>query len=527
MSGRVGSITTDIIADGLVFNMDAANRASTIPSTSTTTVFNTVNPSITGSIITDGQVDTSTIVPSFAFDGSDGYIDTNDTFLPDFVSVFAWVKSTATSATSWTYSIVVRPDNPYERVPFDLVWNAGAMKAKVRIQSTSDAYNGALLQTDAISSIANGNWHYIGLTFNGPSLKFYLNGVQAKEKLTSSVTNGVNGPLYPQSNINTNIDTKTIKIGRNSAANRYFEGNIGPVQIYNRALSATEVMKNFNALKDRMGYIAPLVVSFLVVAGGGGGGADNGSGWGGGGGAGGYRNSYNNETSGGNSSSETPLELTSTTNYTVTVGGGGSGTSPNGSGEDSVFSTITSIAGGGGGQPSPRDGEDGGSGGGAAHSGNGGSGTSNQGLDGADGVSNVSGGGGGASQAGGNGYNGNGGDGLSSSITGTAITRAGGGGGTNFGGIGSGNAGAGGAGGGGTGGRTANIRDAVANTGGGGGGGIPTGQSGGTGGSGIVILRYPNSYTITVGAGLTSTTSTVGTDKVTIFTEGTGNVSFS
>ena len=28
MSGRVGSITTDIIADGLVFNMDAANRAS-------------------------------------------------------------------------------------------------------------------------------------------------------------------------------------------------------------------------------------------------------------------------------------------------------------------------------------------------------------------------------------------------------------------------------------------------------------------------------------------------------------------
>ena len=75
--------------------------------------------------------------------------------------------------------------------------------------------------------------------------------------------------------------------------------------------------------------------------------------------------------------------------------------------------------------------------------------------------------------------------------------------------------------------RTANIRDAVANTGGGGGGGIPTGQSGGTGGSGIVILRYPNSYTITVGAGLTSTTSTVGTDKVTVFTAGTDTITFS
>ncbi len=32
MSGRAGEIITDIVEDGLVFNMDAANRASTIPS---------------------------------------------------------------------------------------------------------------------------------------------------------------------------------------------------------------------------------------------------------------------------------------------------------------------------------------------------------------------------------------------------------------------------------------------------------------------------------------------------------------
>ena len=51
MSGRVGSITTDIIADGLIFNMDAANRASTIPSTSTTTTFNTLNTSLTTLIV--------------------------------------------------------------------------------------------------------------------------------------------------------------------------------------------------------------------------------------------------------------------------------------------------------------------------------------------------------------------------------------------------------------------------------------------------------------------------------------------
>ena len=82
--------------------------------------------------------------------------------------------------------------------------------------------------------------------------------------------------------------------------------------------------------------------------------------------------------------------------------------------------------------------------------------------------------------------------------------------------------------GGGTGGRDSTIRDAVANTGSGGGGGIPTGQSGGVGGSGIVILRYSNLKTITVGSGLTTTgEQSDGDDKYIVFTAGTGNVSFS
>ena len=112
-----------------------------------------------------------------------------------------------------------------------------------------------------------------------------------------------------------------------------------------------------------------------------------------------------------------------------------------------------------------------------------------------------------------------GGDGLSSAITGTSVTRAGGGGGAQ-----SGYAGQGGAGGGGNGGTPPTA--GAANTGSAG-GGRRTAGVGGAGGSGIVILRYPSSNTITVGAGLTASTSTVGGDNVTIFTSGTGNISFS
>jgi hypothetical protein len=39
-------------------------------------------------------------------------------------------------------------------------------------------------------------------------------------------------------------------------------------------------------------------------------------------------------------------------------------------------------------------------------------------------------------------------------------------------------------------------------------------------------LRYPAAFNVSIGAGLTGTTSTVGANKVTTITAGTGNVSW-
>ena len=142
------------------------------------------------------------------------------------------------------------------------------------------------------------------------------------------------------------------------------------------------------------------------------------------------------------------------------------------------------------------------------------------------------GGGGGASQIGENASNNsvaNGGNGLAVSITGASVDYAGGGGsGTEVNTYSS--EGQGGTGGGGTGGTNARTATSgTTNTGGGGGGGgySPQPYTNGAGGSGIVIVRYPNTYTISVGAGLTSSTATDGSDKVTSFTAGTDTISFS
>ena len=69
------------------------------------------------------------------------------------------------------------------------------------------------------------------------------------------------------------------------------------------------------------------------------------------------------------------------------------------------------------------------------------------------------------------------------------------------------------------------------NTGGGNGGtgGCPTSYSTG-GGSGVVILRYPSARTITVGSGITEANGspfTESTEKVSVFTAGTGTITFS
>ena len=277
-----------------------------------------------------------------------------------------------------------------------------------------------------------------------------------------------------------------------------------------------------------------LVVDYLVVGGGGAGGY-----LGGGGGAGGLRTSYGS-SSGGGAAAESSLSLSINTNYTVTIGPGGTkvdtyNTSGN-NGTNSVFHNITSLGGGGGGNHYNGVGAVGGSGGGGSSSGSsnaGGAGTVNQGFAGGANSPFASGygagGGGGAGAVGANGTSssgGNGGAGLAVGITGSNVTYAGGGGG---GSQSAGTGGTGGAGGGANGSNTSTTAaDATANTGGGGGGGGYDGAygSGGSGGSGVVILRYPQEYSINTPSGLTQTTVTSGADKITTYTQGTGNIQF-
>lgn len=282
--------------------------------------------------------------------------------------------------------------------------------------------------------------------------------------------------------------------------------------------------------------VAPPTTDFLVVAGGGGGGRGGSSGSGGGGGAGGLLTSFG--TSGGNQSALSNLTLALATNYAVTIGSGGAGLNSNGYGGDgtgSTFHTIITTGGGGGGYAN-NNGRPGGSGGGGGNGcSSGGARTASpiQGMQGGGGIHNSpnypTGGGGGASTTPSCGSNGNdmpgGGAGLTVNTGITNSAYAGGGasgwyntsnkGGLNFNGIGGGGGYPYGGG---------SYSPAVINSGSGGGGGGASPS--GSGGTGVVVIRYSNAYTCSnPGGGLTYTTTTDGgTNNVTTFTAGTGNI---
>jgi hypothetical protein len=236
----------------------------------------------------------------------------------------------------------------------------------------------------------------------------------------------------------------------------------------------------------------PTLVEYLVVAGGAGGGGPGGNTAGpGGGGAGGARTG-NLATSGGQA-------------LTVTVGGAGGG---NASGSGSRCGSILASGGGVGGSGNGA-GTAGGSGGGGSN--NSGSGGGAGGAGNAGGYTPTEGANGGAGSSDDNTYRqgGNGGSkSLNTSITGSSVTYSNGGTGGGL--------------------YAANQGNQAANTGNGGYAASPYYNvfNPFAGGSGIVVVSYPDSFDnlTSVGAGLTYTLTLSGGKKIYKFTAGTGTV---
>jgi len=235
MSGRVGSITTDIIADGLVFNMDAANRAS-YPRSGTTAIDTVGNISGTLNGTTFENINSGV----FNFDGIDDYvIYTNFTDIQgnSAFTVDGWFKRSGTWSGGATWGLGGNTTSQGINS-----WNYNnSNEIAIDLWGTSTYSTG---QTYSLTEWKHCVWTYNGGGFTTSNIVIYVNGIAYTGGDLSTLRGGSGTP---------NINSTGLVFSRAGTTVNNFYGKpiIANFKVYNRVLTAAEVLHNYNALKGR------------------------------------------------------------------------------------------------------------------------------------------------------------------------------------------------------------------------------------------------------------------------------------
>jgi len=122
----------------------------------------------------------------------------------------------------------------------NIVSKAANFGYRMRFQSTGTFWmysNGNTITSPSAYTI--NNWFHTVGVFSSTGLRMYINGSLVQSNGTAFT------PSY--------YTASSFIVGGNSTTQELFQGRIANVSVYNRALSATEVLQNYNAQKARFG----------------------------------------------------------------------------------------------------------------------------------------------------------------------------------------------------------------------------------------------------------------------------------
>jgi hypothetical protein len=236
MAGRI-AYYGNIVRDGLILDLDAAKRDS-YPGTGT------VWRDIAGGVITGSLINGPTFDPnnggSIVFDGTNDYV--NLPYNPNYnfttISSLTWVKTPIQYTGSAFKAIISKQsdiifDREFNFYTYSSL-NNGVINQLHFSTGKLTSYTGFINVPGG--SLSLNTWHQIGFTVGNGFLNYVLNGQIIQSTSTTGTFNATG--------------SYDIKVGR---ADNNWLGNISNVLLYNRILSSTEVLQNYNATKGRFG----------------------------------------------------------------------------------------------------------------------------------------------------------------------------------------------------------------------------------------------------------------------------------
>lgn len=185
----------------------------------------TQNNTITASSLTYNNDGT------FSFNGSSDYMifPENSNLNTQTPTVEVWVKTNATTQNGFWF----------EKGNVNTQYALFQEGANITWRHTT---NVGSLTAPAASYMNTSQYAQVVGTYTAGDRRIYVNGVQvASDSLNYSLPTNANGASIG------------VYGGYNGSRGYYYNGNIAIVKVYNRTLTASEVLQNFNALRGRFG----------------------------------------------------------------------------------------------------------------------------------------------------------------------------------------------------------------------------------------------------------------------------------
>jgi hypothetical protein len=227
---------SNIVTSGLILSLDAANSTS-YPGSGTT--WSDLSGNGNNGTLTNGPTFNSANGGSILFDGSNDVVMIPRVYpgalsITSNITTIAWIYYRDVGYTSWMIVIDDMGSSPFTSW---CMWIDDSAPSSGKKIATYD--NGIWLRSTY--TIEPNRWNCIAMSKSGNTSSFYINSIFSNNVTFTSLTNGIYTP-----------ETVTgTGIGSHTSNNYPFNGYIANVQVYNKALTASEIQQNYNSQKSR------------------------------------------------------------------------------------------------------------------------------------------------------------------------------------------------------------------------------------------------------------------------------------